>query len=109
MKVLIISILAIMPMFSIAHTEHPIIQEWKNLKKDVHKHLFNKNYDKAIESSKKLLGIDPSDDEAKFLFLFTYIQSGKKLPDWTKNEIRFSNTDAGSFYEAVFEKLNKTN
>lgn len=109
MKVLMISILAMLPMFSIAHNEHPIFQEWKSLKKDVHKHLFNNNYDKAIESSRKLLGIDPSNDEAKFLFLFTYIQSGKQLPDWTKNEIRFSNTDAGSFYKAVFEKLDKSN
>lgn len=73
MKVSIISILVILPVLSIAHTEKPILNEWTNLKKDGYKHLFSNNYDKTIESSKKLLVIDPSDDESSFLFLFTYI------------------------------------
>ena len=107
MKTLTIIILAILPTLTLAHEEPAIVKEWTSIKQDVKKHLFNNEYQKAVESSQKLLAIDPSNDEAKFHLLFSYLQSGKKLPEWVVDEVKFSHNDEGRYYQAIFDRLNK--
>lgn len=109
MKTIMITIMTFLPMLSSAHDNLPIFQEWESLKSDVHKHLSNKNYEKAIESANRLLAIDPSNDEAKFHLLFSYIKSEKKIPKWIKHEVVFSNTNTGNFYKSVLSKSSNAN
>ncbi|MFY0641610.1 MAG: hypothetical protein JXR16_11230 [Bermanella sp.] len=106
MKTLTIIILAMLTSHAFSHEEPPIVKEWQFIKQDVKKHLFNNEYKKAIESSQKLLSIDPSNDEARLHLLFCYLQSSKRLPEWVVDEVKFSNTDEGHYYQAIFDRLN---
>jgi len=83
----------------------PIVQEWRNIKGNYQAYMVSKNYDKAITEAKKLLGIDPSNDEAKFYLRYAYLKSKKELPSWLNEEGDFTRKIEGRFYKKLVSEL----
>jgi hypothetical protein len=95
--------------FSFSYEMPPIVQEWRRLKGNYQTYMVSKNYDKAITEAKKLLGIDPSNDEAKFYLRYAYLKSKKELPSWLNEEGGFTRKTEGSFYKKLASELEQSN
>ena len=76
--------------FAFSYEIPPIVQEWRKIKENYQVYMVSRNYDQAISEASKLLGIDPSNDEAIFYFRYAYFKSNKELPSWVNKEGSFT-------------------
>ena len=83
----------------------PIVQEWRKIKESYQAYMVSKNYDKAITQATKLLGIEPSNDEANFYLRDAYFKSKKELPSWLNEEGGFTRKTEGNFYKELASEL----
>jgi len=91
--------------FSFSYEVPPIVQEWRKTKESYQACMVSKKYDRAITEAKKLLGIDPSNDEAKFYLRYAYLKSKKELPSWLNEEGDFTRKIEGRFYKKLVSEL----
>lgn len=95
--------------FAFSYEMPPIVQEWRKIKENYQTHMVSRNYDQAISEASKLLGIDPSNDEAKFYLRYAYFKSNKKLPSWVNKEGSFTTKTEGAFYKRLSSELKQSN
>lgn len=92
-----------------SHEPPPIVKEWRKSIENFQTYIVLKDYDKAIAEAKKLLDIDPSDNEAIFYLRYAYIKSKKTIPSWLNEEGRFTELPEGTFYKMLASELEETN
>ena len=109
MKIISIALMLLISGFVFSHEPPPIVQEWRKSIENYQTYIVLKDYDKAIAETEKLLGIDPSDNEAKFYLRYAYSKSNKKTPSWLNEEGRFTELPEGKFYKMLASELEKTN
>lgn len=109
MKIISVTLILIFSNFAFSYEVPPIVQEWKKIKENYQAYMVSRKYDKAIFEATKLLGIDPSDDEAKFYLRYAYFKSQKELPSWLYKEGRFTTKTEGNFYKELASELEQSN
>ena len=109
MKIIAVSLILIFSSFAFSYEIPPIVQEWRKIKENYQAHMVSRNYDKAISEATRLLGIDPSNDEAKFYLRYAYLKSNKELPPWVNKEGSFTTKTEGDFYKKLSSELEQSN
>lgn len=109
MKIISVSLIFIFSNFAIAYEIPPIVQEWRKIKENYQTYMVSRNYEKAISEVTKLLGIDPSNDEAKFYLRYAYFKPNKGLPSWVNKEGSFTTKTEGAFYNKLSSELERSN
>ena len=109
MKITSVCLILIFSSFAFSYEMPPIVQEWRKIKENYQAHMVSRNYDQAISEASKLLGIDPSNDEAKFYLRYAYFKSNKELPSWVNKEGSFTTKTEGAFYKSLSSELKQSN
>ena len=109
MKIIAASLTLIFSSFAFSYEIPPIVQEWRKTKESYQAHMVSRHYEKAISEARKLLGIDPSNDEAKFYLRYAYLKSNKELPSWVNKEGSFTKKTEGDFYRKLSSELEQSN
>jgi len=109
MKIIAVSLILVFSSFAFSYEITPIVQEWRKIKENYQTYMVSRNYDNAISEATKLLGIDPSNDEAKFYLRYAYLKSNKELPSWVNIEGSFTTKTEGDFYKKLSSELEQSN
>ncbi len=94
--------------FVLSHEPPLIVQEWRKSIDNYQAYIVLKEYDKAITEAEKLLGIDPSNNEAKFYLRYAYSQSKKKTPSWLNEDSMFTEFTEGEFYKILASEFEES-